>query len=340
MEYSPSFIFKKGGPIVTYRFWNHVTRSIGLALLGSVIAGGGAAAQDSIKIKMGRLGFPSLSSVLLDVATVKGFDKANGLQMEVSSFGAVSAYYAALATGEVEMLTGGPHVFQKMMLEGVPIKISLTWARMNTISLITADPSIKVLSDLKGKTIAADMGSSEYQILAIYARSQGLVFGKDVTIAQASPALARSQLQANRVEAAMLWEPITTLALRDNPQYRVLVAGDQAWNTIAKSHGWDLVLAMRQDFLARSPAAVPRVAKMLQDAQRFIHDNTDQADEIVVNSVKLPKGILKEGITSGRIVFDVVPAWDSARPLLENTMKIAVDTGYLPKLPVDAIYLP
>lgn len=316
-------------------------RTVGLALmLGFMLSGTPAPAQDLIKIKMGRLAFASLSSVLLDVAVAKGFDKKNGIEMEVASFGAVSAYYASLASGEVEMLTGGPHVFQKMMLEGVPIKIALTWARLNALAVITGDAAIKSLADLKGKTIAADMGSSEYQILAIYARSQGLVFTKDITVVQAGPPLARSQLQAGRVEAAMFWEPTTTLTLRDNPQYRIVLTGDQAWKAVANAAGWELVLAMREDFLKRSPAAVPRIMKMLQDAQQFISSNTDEADEIVVNSVKLPKGVLKEGVAAGRVVFEILPAYEAERPVLENMLKIAVDTGYLPKLPGDPIYRP
>jgi ABC-type nitrate/sulfonate/bicarbonate transport system substrate-binding protein len=227
-----------------------------------------------------------------------------------------------------------------MMLEGVPIKVGLTWARLNALAVITGDPAIKSLADLKGKSIAADIGSSEYQILAIYGRTQNLVFGKDITVVQASPALARSQLQANRVEAAMVWEPTVTVAMRDNPQYRIILTGDQAWQAVANAAGWELVMAMREDFLKRSPAAIPRLLKALQEAQQFLKTNIDEADEIVVNSIKLPKGVLKEGVTSGRIVYDILPAWEAERPVLENMMKIAVESGYLQKLPPDPIYKP
>jgi ABC-type nitrate/sulfonate/bicarbonate transport system substrate-binding protein len=116
-----------------------------------------------------------------------------------------------------------------MMLEGVPISIAATWAPRNILSVITSgDPAINSFVDLKGKTIAADMGSSEYQITSIYGRKLGLALGKDVTVVQAGPPVARAQLQAERVDAAMLWEPTTTLALRDNPAFRVIMSGDTA----------------------------------------------------------------------------------------------------------------
>jgi ABC-type nitrate/sulfonate/bicarbonate transport system substrate-binding protein len=314
---------------------------IASAVLALLLMLAPAGAQEPLKLKMGRLGFPSLSSILVDVAKAQKFDQKNGLDMEVSSYGAVSAYYAALATGEVDMLAGGPHVFQKMILEGVPIRIAITWARLNALGVIAGDPAVKSIADLKGKSIAADMGSSEYQVLAIYGRTQGLVFGKDVTVVQAGPPLARTQLQASRVEAAMMWEPTTTLTLRDNPQHRLILRGDVAWKAIANAPGWELVAAMRDDFLKRSPAAVPRVLKTLQDAQNFIRQKSDEADEVVVGTLKLPKGVVKDGVVSDRIVFEVLPAWEGERAAIEAMFKIAVDTGYLPKLPGDgAIYKP
>jgi NitT/TauT family transport system substrate-binding protein len=232
-------------------------------------------------------------------------------------------------------------VLQKMRLEGVPITATLTYARLNALAVITGDPAVKTIADLKGKSIAADMGSSEYQILALYGRSQGVIFGKDVSVVQAGPPLARTQLQAKRVAAAMTWEPSATLTLRDNPQYRTILTGDTAWKQVAKHDGWELILAVREDFLKRSPEAVPRLLRMFQDGARFITNDADAADRIVAASVKLPPGVLKEAVASGRLVYDIQPAWEGERAAIWDMFKVAVDIGYLPKLPDEgAIYKP
>jgi ABC-type nitrate/sulfonate/bicarbonate transport system substrate-binding protein len=300
-----------------------------------------ATSQEPIKVKIARLAFPSLTTLMVDVVKDQGLDKKHGIELEPQSFGAVSAYYAAVATGEVDMLPAGPHVLQKMRLEGVPIRAALTFARLNALAVITGDPAIKTVADLKGKSIAADMGSSEYQILALYGRSQGVVFGKDVTVVQAGPPLARTQLQARRVDAAMTWEPSATLTLRDNPQYRTILTGDTAWKEIAKNDGWELILAVREDFLKRSPDAVPRLLRMFQDGARSIKTNPEAADRVVANTVKLPPGVLKEAVASGRLVYDIQPAWEGERAVIWDMFKIAVDIGYLPKLPDEgAIYKP
>jgi ABC-type nitrate/sulfonate/bicarbonate transport system substrate-binding protein len=300
-----------------------------------------AEAQEPIKVKIARLAFPSLTTLMVDVVKDQGLDRKHGIELEPQSFGAVSAYYAAIATGEVDMQPAGPHVLQKMRLEGVPIRATLTFARLNALAVITADPAIKTIADLKGKSIAADMGSSEYQILSLYGRSQGVVFGKDITVVQAGPPLARTQLQAKRVDAVMTWEPSATLTLRDNPEYRTILTGNTAWRQIARADGWELILAVREDFLKRSPQAIPRLQRMFQDGAQFIKTSVDAADRIVAASVKLPPGILKEAVTSGRLVYDIQPAWEAERTVIWDMFKVAVDIGYLPKLPDEgAIYKP
>jgi len=317
------------------------TWSVLVAVCAALVVAPPAGGQEPIKVKIARLAFPSLTTLMVDVVKDQGLDRKNGIDLQPHSFGAVSAYYAALATGEVDMLPAGPHVLQKMRNEGVPIKAALTYARLNALAVITGDPAIKSITDLKGKTIAADMGSSEYQILALYGRSQGVVFGKDVTVVQAGPPMARTQLQARRVDAAMTWEPSATLTLRDNPQYRTILTGDTAWKSIAKGEGWKFIIAMREDFLKRSPGPVPRLIKMFQDGARFMKSNPDDADRIVVGSVKLPPGVMKEAVTAGRIVYDILPAWEGERAVIWDMFKVAVDSGYLPKLPDEgAIYKP
>ena len=81
---------------------------------------------------------------------------------------------------------------------------------------------------------------------------------------------------------------------------------------------------------------------MLQEAQKFMKDNVDEADAIVVEYAQdaAPASTRRES-QSGRLVFDVLPAAGAERDVIWDMFKVAVDTGYLPKLPgEDAIYKP
>jgi ABC-type nitrate/sulfonate/bicarbonate transport system substrate-binding protein len=310
-------------------------------LLTIAASSGAAFGQQLDKVKIARLAFPAMGSMMLDVLMERGIDKKHGIQVEAVSQSAIPVYYGSIVNGDADLIVGGPLVFQKMVLEGVPLRLISTWAPLNALSVITAEPAIKSIADLKGKSIAAAVGSAEYQVTAIYGRKQGLTFGTDVTVVSAAPPLARAQLEAKRVDAAMLWEPTTTLALRDNPSFRVIMSGDAAWQAIANVRGWNLVLAGRDDFLKRNARLVPRVIAMLQETQTFMKDNVDATDAIVVNSLKMPSGIFKAGVQSGRLVFDILPITGPVRDVIWGMFKVAVDTAYLPKLPgEDIIYSP
>jgi ABC-type nitrate/sulfonate/bicarbonate transport system substrate-binding protein len=197
------------------------------------------------------------------------------------------------------------------------------------MSVVTKDPSIKSVSDLKGKTIAADMASSEYSVLSLYAKSKGVVLGKDATVVQAGPPLVRTQLAADRVEAGMTWEPTATLTMRDNPAYRIVFNGKQGWRELTGKDGWLLALALREDWIARNGAALPRVVAAFAEAARFMRTEADEADRILQGVLKLPPGAFKDMITAPRVVFQVLPTSDpGARETLWEVIKVAIAEGY------------
>jgi ABC-type nitrate/sulfonate/bicarbonate transport system substrate-binding protein len=312
--------------------------SAALALAG--LAGGAPSAngQDKIKIKVAALTLPVFNPIIVNLMKEKGIDARHGLEMEVKPYPSISTFYAALATGEVDTtIVGGPNVFQKMRNEGVPLKIVATAVPLSDLVIVTADPSIKTFTDLKGKTLAADMGSGQYQVAAIYGRSKGLTLGTDVTVVQASFALARTQLAAKRVDAAMVIEPIVTMMLKENPDYRMVFNGSTAWRELTGTDGWDLLVPLREDFIKRSPGAVARWIAALQEVQAFIAQHVDEADAIVARTVKLPSGIFKEAVASKRWVFDVQPAWGKERKTIWDMFERAVAAKYLDRLPDEGI---
>ena len=179
-------------------------RQVFAAVLSVLLLVPVAAAQERTKIKVAALTLPVFNPIIVNLMKEKGIDARHGLELDVRAYPSIAAFYAALATGEVDTtVVGGPTVFQKMRSEGVPLRIVATIVPQSDLVIITADPAVKSLADLKGKTLAADMGSQQYQAVAIYGRSKGLAVGTDITVVQASFPLARTQLAAGRVDAAL-----------------------------------------------------------------------------------------------------------------------------------------
>jgi ABC-type nitrate/sulfonate/bicarbonate transport system substrate-binding protein len=312
---------------------------LSLTIVMTVALGGAPAAQERVKVKVAALTLPVFNPIIVNLMKEKGIDARHGLEMDVKAYPSIAAFYAALATGEVDTtVVGGPTVFQKMRNEGVPLKIVATIVPQSDLVIITAKPEVKSLTDLKGKTLAADMGSQQYQAVAIYGRSKGLTVGTDVTVVQASFALARTQLAAGRVDAAMVIEPIATMMLKENPGYRMIFNGGTAWKELTGEEGWELVVPLREDFIRRHPAAVKQWIAALQDVQGYIKQSVDEADAIVARTVKLPPGVFKEALASGRWVIDVRPAWGAReRKSIWDMFERAVAAKYLEKLPEEAI---
>jgi NitT/TauT family transport system substrate-binding protein len=297
-----------------------------------------AMAQAKLKIRAASLTLPVINPVLVNVMKEKGFDAKHGFELEIKPFPSISAFYVALANGEVDTLVGGPTVLQKMRNEGVPAKIIATTLRLSDLAILTANPAIKTLADLKGKDLAADMGSQQFQIVSIYGRSKGLAMGSDINVIQANYALARSQLAAGRVDAAMVIEPIATAMMKENPQLRMIFNGSSAWKELTGADGWELVAAMREDFINKNPNAPKQWIAALQDVAAFIHANPAETDAIAVATVKMPAGILKDVVAGKRWEFDVRPAWGPERKVLMDMFERAVAAKFLEKTPDEGIF--
>ena len=296
-----------------------------------------AFAQDKPKIRVGSLTLPVFAPIIVNIMKARGFDTKNGFEADVHVYPSISAYYAGLATGEIDTLIGGPTYFQKLRLEGVPLQIISTGATLADLVLLTRDPAIKTLADLKGKQLAADMGSGQFQILSIYASSNKIDLARDITLVNANFAVARAQLAASRVDAAMVIEPIATMMIKEDPALKIIFNANDAWKQLTGSSGWELVYAMREDSIKKSPAMPKQFIAALQDVASFLRSDPDAADKIAVETVKLPAGVLKDAVISKRWDFDARPAWEGERKGIWDMFERAVAAGFHPKLPDPAI---
>jgi ABC-type nitrate/sulfonate/bicarbonate transport system substrate-binding protein len=308
----------------------------GLALTGASTAVP-SYAQARPKIRVGSLTLPVFAPIIVNIMKARGFDAKNNFDAEVQLYPSLAAYYAGLATGEVDTLIGGPTYFQKLRLEGVPLQIIATGATLADLVVLARDPAIKTLSDLKGKQLAADMGSGQFQIMSIYASSNKIDLAKDMTLVNANFAVARAQLAANRVEAAMVIEPIATMMMKEDPALKIVFNGNDAWKQLTGRSGWELVYAMREDSIKKMPDMPAKFIAALQDVTGFLRADPDAADRIAVETVKLPPGILKDAVISKRWDFDAKPAWLDERKGIWDTFERAVAAGFHPKLPDEAI---
>ena len=268
-----------------------------------------------------------------NIMKARGFDAKHGFTLDIHAYPSISAFYAGFATGETDVVIGGPTVFQKLYQQGVPVRIIGSGFTLGDLVIFAKDPAIKSLADLKGKQLAIDMGGSQYQVVKIYAAAKGIDLGKDITVVNANFAVARAQLEASRVDAALVIEPLASIINKQRPDWHVIFNGAEGWKEITGDSGWEIVPAMRADLIKKYPKAPAMMIAALQDVAKVMHEETAAGDKIAVETTKLPPGILTTAVASGRLQFDVKPISDPAvRKSLKDMMERAVKAGFNDKV--------
>jgi len=297
-----------------------------------------ALAQQKPVIKVSSLTLPVFNPLVWNVMKARGFDAKHGFELDIHAYPSIAAFYAAFATGETDALIGGPTIFQKLASEGVPVRIIGTGFTLADLVIFAKDPAIKSLGDLKGKQLAIDMGGSQYQVVKIYTAAKGIDLGKDITVVNANFAVARAQLEAGRVDAALVIEPLASIITKAHSDWHVIFNGAQGWQEIAGEAGWEIVPAMRADAIAKNPAAPKMLLAALQDVAAVFETETAAADKVANETLKLPPGILTAAVESKRLQMIVKPAWEPAtKKSITDMMERAVKAGFYPNMPDAAI---
>ena len=289
-------------------------------------------------IKVSSLTLPVFNPLVWNIMKARGIDAKHGFELDAKAYPSISAFYAAFATGETDVLIGGPTILQKLYQEGVPVRIIATGFTLADLVIFAKDDKIKSLADLKGKQLAIDMGGSQFQVTKIYANAKGIDLGKDIIAVNANFAVARAQLEAGRVDAALVIEPLASITARQNPDWRIIFNGAEGWREITGVDGWEIVTAMRADAIAKNPKAPQMLLAALQDVADVMHKDTAAGDKIANETLKLPPGILTAAVESKRLQMIIKPAWDPAtRKSITDMMERAVKAGFYEKMPDEKI---
>jgi len=321
---------------------SNVTRrglNVFVAACTLAFAAGFVQAQEKPTIKVSSLTLPVFNPLVWNIMKARGFDAKHGFTLDIHAYPSIAAFYAAFATGETDVVIGGPTVYQKLYAQGVPLRIIGSGFTLGDLVIFASNPAIKSLADLKGKQLAIDMGGSQYQVVKIYCAAKGIDLGKDITVVNANFAVARAQLEAGRVDAALVIEPLASIITKQHSDWHVIFNGAQGWKEITGESGWEIVPAMRADLIAKYPDAPKMMIAALQDVANVTQNETAAGDKIAVETTKLPPGILTAAIESGRLQFIVKPISDPAtRKSIQEMMERAVKAGFYQKMPDEKIF--
>lgn len=223
---------------------------------------------------------------------------------------------AAMAAGEVDIAhcLGATSAILAAS-EGLNLRIVGIYSRApKAFMIMTNDPEIRSVADLRGRKIGGPKGTILHQLLAAAAVREGLGLSDFEFINMSLPA-ASSALSKGSIGAALLAGP---------DAYRARRAGARTLTDGVGLVDATTVIATTGTFLDKYPAAVTRFMEMHGETLEFIRREPEAALRMAENETKLPREAVEEMFPW----YDFAPA---IRPSdieeLERTQDFMIENG-------------
>jgi NitT/TauT family transport system substrate-binding protein len=241
-------------------------------LVAVALLAGTAWAGETVKLGMSTwLGYAPLY-----LAKEKGFFQKRGVDVEVVVIESPADRRAAFAADRIQgfATTVDTHVMTAAAENPIPVKQVLALDDSHGGDGIVAKKEITSVKDLKGKTVAAQLGAGASYFWLNYVLAQNGLKLSDLKAVDMKAGDAGAAFVAGKVDAAVTWEPWLSRA-KNTPFGQVLIASDKTPGIIVDS------LAFKPDFLKRRGDDVKKIIAAWNEALQFAAQNPKEADAIM-----------------------------------------------------------
>jgi NitT/TauT family transport system substrate-binding protein len=218
------------------------------------------------------------------VAEQQGLFAAEGLKVELKSFGDGPLLQQAVAAGEIDVAyVGAPPVYQ-WFSRGLEGKILAKVNYGQAAVIASNDVPGQTVTDLRGKKLAGVAKGSGMDVLLrgyVLKEHAKLDPERDVSIVAMPPANMNAALDRHVVDAAFSWEPFVSEALLRGGSHLVLDV-----NKVLPNYPWYVVMAVPKTLRER-PDDVVKLLRAHSKAVIFLNEHPDAANRIIVDAFKI-----------------------------------------------------
>lgn len=299
---------------------------------------------------------PPVSNEPLKIAVLKGptalgllplIDQptlSDGTALAIEVLPSPDVLVGRLATGELDFATLPTNLAAKLYSKGQDYRLIAmnTWGSMY---IIGSDPGVKVLADLKGKTIFnTGKGTTPDILLNFLLKKQGLDPEKDMTVDSSLPPVELAQMAAaGKVEQALLPEPFVTMVMGKNPEMKILMDVKTLYQEVLDDPDMDIAqtcIVVKGSLLQERPEAVKAFMTAYEASLTEVNAQTAEAGalaekhQIIQSAALAEQAIPRSGIRfeSAKSAKNAIVAFLTV--LLENAPE---DIGG--KLPDEGFYV-
>jgi NitT/TauT family transport system substrate-binding protein len=203
------------------------------------------------------------------VVEEKGFFKKHGVKVKLEWFPVYSDSLQALATGKVDANSQTLSDTLAPASKGIGIKAVLVNDNSNGGDAIVSKPEIKSVKDLKGKTVATELGTVDHLLLLTALDENGMketdINYVNMTVNDAGPAFI-----TGKTDASVLWEPFQTKAVKEG-KGKVLFSSKDTPGLIPD------LLVFKEDIVEERSEDVQKIIDAWFDALAWFKDNEQEA---------------------------------------------------------------
>ena len=215
---------------------------------------------------------------------------------------------------------------------------------LGVLHILSTDPEIDTLDELRGKTIyATGQGSTPEYVLSYILEAAGIA--DEVTVEYKAEHAELATLAASgKVDLVMLPEPNVTSVMMQNPAFQIVMDVTALFEQAAAGKGEDTRLAMgcvivRKDWAAEHPDQLADVMARYADSVAFVNANVDEASQMVEAQGIIPKAaVAKKAIPNCHIVFVSGAEMKTAIAPFYQLLHSANPKSVGGKLPADDFY--
>ncbi|WDZ81620.1 ABC transporter substrate-binding protein (plasmid) [Ensifer adhaerens] len=213
------------------------------------------------------------------VAQEKGIFAANGLEgVEFVPYVDDAADLAILASGEVQATNAATHNVLQHLQQGAHYKIVLLEDFSSTADAVVSPKSIASITDLKGKSIAYEQGSTSHLLIADALKKAGLTLN-DITTINTPAAQAAAAVLSGSADAMVTYEPYISAALKADPGLSLLYTAAESPGLISDC------FVVTEETLKGRPGQVRAMVKSWGDAVDAYNKNPAECQAIIAKGV-------------------------------------------------------
>lgn len=253
-----------------------------------------AAAAGAEPLKVGYSDWPGFTA--WEIAKVKGLFKKHDVDVNLVWFPVYTDSLTALNTGQLDCNLQTWNDAMAPLAEGIPLKSVLLLDNSYGNDALLAKPGIESAKDLKGKTIATELGTCDHFLMLKALASAGLT-EKDVTYTNLTVPDAAAAFIAGKVDAAVIWQPWVSQIQREG-KGKVIYSSADIPGLIP-----DIALC-RTSVVEKRPKEIQKLVDVWFDVIAFLKSNPDEAVAIMAKVVEQPPDAYK-AFMPGTKFFDL-----------------------------------